>query len=635
MSRTLAISLACVVLVGCALAAVFVLGDDGGSGSGGSAGPPAAKQSAASLALLQRAGGPNGSRPVVLHRWRYRSDRANRGLRAGWADGRFGGQILRIPHSPNAGAHSGAAGQRAHEGSVGWYARTIDAPVDGDYALSFESAHYRTQVYVDGTLRRAHVGAYEAFSARAALKAGRHTVAVRVDWRDPERQADEDWQRAWFNYGGLHRPVTLTRLGPSRIGALRVRTRLTPGGRARVDVSVRVRNAGAERVLAPSGTLARDGALQPLSFSAVSVGHNQSKTTTASILVDDPALWSPQDPSLYDLQVGVPDESLLTRKVGVREITWDGNGMKLNGDRLVLRGAALPADARGHGDAMTAGDEQRLIAGLRSIGANATRSQLPLSQSMLDRLDAAGIFVWQEIGPWEPAGRWRATTPAAIAAVRDRALRTAEQDQPHPSILAWTLTNEAPGQGRPGQKEYVTATAKRLHSMDPGRPVAADLWGSKLPRADGPLFAELDMLGVTDYIGWYTETDSTPQRQAQVASERIARLRRLFPGKPLVVTELGAAGSPRSPTNAFGGLRFQGRLLARRLRALRDEPGLSGILIWSLRDYALRPDFVGGSIARRMPDLKLTPGLNEKGLYDFAGRPKPALKAVQAALADG
>ena len=546
--------------------------------------------------------------------------------------GDFTGRVVEVPNSPNAKAHSGPAGRRAYAGSVGWYAKDFEAPVRGEYALRFESAHYRAQVYVDGRLVRRHTGAYEAFSALATLAAGRHTVAVRVDWRDPQRQADEDWQRSWFNYGGLHRPVTLTRLGPSRLGALTLRTRLTPSGRARVDVTLRVRNRGSKRRLQVTGALVHGSDTARLDFDAVTVGRNRSHTVKASVVVADPALWSPADPQRYELRLAVPGESSLTEKVGLREITWDGDGFELNGEPLVLHGAALPADASGHGDALTARDEDRMIAELRAVGANATRSQLPLSQSMLERLDAAGILVWQEIGPWEPAGRWRAQTPAAIAAARDRALRTAEAGQTHASVLAWTLTNEAPGQGFPAQQQYVLQTARALHKADPGRPVAADLWGSKLPRADGPLFSELDAIGVTDYIGWYERETESASSQNQLASDRIAKLRGLFPDKPLVVTELGAGGSPRVAHGAFGSLRFQANLLARRIRALHDEPGVSGVLVWSLRDYALRPDFVGGSIATRTPGLTLSPGLNEKGLYDFAGRPKPSLAAVRRAF---
>ena len=629
MPRAIVIFLLCLVALGAGAGAYLAL--DGG---GGSDRPGVRAPSAARVALLQRGAGPDGSAVVALHRWRYRSDPRDRGLRAGWADGDWGASIVRLPHSPNAKAHSGAAGRRAHDGSVGWYAREIDVPVRGLYALSFESAHHRARVYVDGRLLRRHTGAYEAFSARPRLAAGRHTVVVRVDWRDPERQGDEDWQRAWFNYGGLHRPVTLARIGPSRLGALTLRTRLTATGCARVDITLRVRNRDVARSLRLTGSLARDGASRPLRFVPVRVPTGQSKIVRASVVLDDPALWSPASPRRYELRVAVAGESSLRRMVGLREITWSGDGLRLNGDPLVLRGAALPADARGHGDALTARDEEALIAGLRAVGANATRSQLPLAQSMLERLDAAGILVWQEIGPWEPAGRWRANSPAQQAAARDRALRTAEQDQPYASIVAWTLTNEAPGQGHPGQQRYVVQTARKLHAFDPGRPVAADLWGKQLPRSNGPLFSELDAIGVTDYIGWY-EGPGTARGDAALASQRIAKLRRLFAGKPLVVTELGAAGSPRMATNEFGGLQYQADLLARRIRGLRDEPGLSGILVWSLRDYALRPDFLGGSVLKRHPQLTLAPGLNEKGLYDFAGRPKPALRAVRRALRGG
>jgi hypothetical protein len=195
MSRSSIISLAGVALIGCAVGLFLVLGGETSGRRGG------ASSSAAVRELRERGGGPDGSGVVTLTRWRYRADPGDRGLRSGWADGRWRGRVVLVPNSPNAGAHSGPAGRRAYAGSVGWYAHEIDAPVDGRYVLRFDSAHYRARVYVDGRLRGEHVGAYEPFSAQSSLRAGRHTVAVRVDWRDPRRQADEDWQRAWFNYG--------------------------------------------------------------------------------------------------------------------------------------------------------------------------------------------------------------------------------------------------------------------------------------------------------------------------------------------------------------------------------------------------------------------------------------------------
>ncbi len=618
---------ALLVVVACAVALTFALrGED-------AAGPDAG-------AVLARTGdGPAGSAIITLRTWRYRADPDDRGRTEGWSRGDWRGRTVPVPYSPNARAFSGAAGERAYNGSVGWFAREIEAPVAGRYAVRLESAHHRATVFVDGEAVREHVGAYEPFTARVALRPGRHTIAVRVDWRGPRRQADAGWARSWFNYGGLNRPVTLMRLGPSEIGALTVRTNVSTaagGGRARVTIALRVRNRGRSRTVRVRGVISRGGqTVRTLDFGRAAVGAGTSRAFTTSTQIDDPRLWSPRRPQLYDLRIVVPGEATLQRRIGLREIAWEDGRLRLNGAPLQLRGVALPPDARGHGDALSAADEARdRGTSVRATGANATRSQLPLADSMLERLDRAGILVWQEIGPWEPGGAWRADTVSQIAAARDRALRVAEAGQAHPSILAWTLTNEVAGNGQPEQLEYIRQTAPRLRELDPTRPVAADLWGRILPNRPG-VFAQLDAIGVTDYVGWYEGLDLDAAGQAAMTRDRIAKLRGLYPGKPIVVTELGAAGSERTADAAFGGVGFQAALLGRRVRELRDAPGLSGAIVWNLRDYALRPDFRGGSVLELRPGLMLTPGLNEKGLYDFTGAAKPALAAVREAFADG
>jgi hypothetical protein len=611
---------AALLVVVCAVALTFALR---GADRAGRTGPGARP------VLAQTGAGPAGSAIVTLRRWRYRADPTDRGRDHGWERGDWRGRPVAVPYSPNAGVVSGPAGQRAYDGSVGWFARRIEAPVAGRYAVRFESAHHRATVFVDGRNVREHVGAYEPFTARVALTAGRHTIAVRVDWRGPRRQAESGWARAWFNYGGLNRPVTLMRLGPSEIGALTVRTTLAGG--ARVAIGVRVRNRGPARSVLVRGVLARAGrTIGRIDFGRATIAAGTSRAFRAATRIAAPRLWSPGDPALYDLRIVVPGEAALERRIGLREIAWSGGRLRLNGAPLVLRGVGLPPDARGHGDALSSADEARIVAGVRAAGANATRSQLPLSDTMLERLDAAGILVWQEIGPWEPGGAWRADTPAQIAAARDRALRVAEAGQAHPAILAWTLTNEVAGNGQPEQLEYIRQTASRLRELDPTRPVAADLWGRVLPNRPG-VFAGLDAIGVTDYVGWYEGLELDAAGQAAMTRARLAKLRGLFAGKPIVITELGAAGSERTASPAFGSMRYQAGLLGRRLRELRTAPGLSGAIVWNLRDYALRPDFRGGSILDRKPGLKLTPGLNEKGLYDFAGRAKPALAAVRRA----
>ncbi len=516
-------------------AAGLTVGRPAGSDPGAAGSAPSAVDRAAQT-LLALGAGPSGSAPVPLLTWRYREDPADRGRDGGWADGGFGGRAVTVPFSPNAGRVTGPGAPRAYRGSVGWFTRQVQIPAAGRYELSFGSAHHEATVYVDGRRMRRHVGAYAPFSAVATLEAGPHTVAVRVDWWDPRAQADAGYARGWFNFGGLNRPVTLVHLGDTGLGALTVTTRLRGRTAAEVRVGVRVRNrGGTERRLQPQGVLVRGDVRTALPFGAVSVPAGASRTVSATVRVPGAALWSPDRPERYALELTVAGEATLRRMVGSRELRWSGARLRLNGRSLRLEGVGLPADIEGHGDAWTPADEARTVRELVSTGANATRSQLPLPESM------------------------------------------------------------------------PTTT-------------------------DGPMFRAVDALGVTDYTGWYEGTDLDARGQAAAVRGRLAGLRRLFPDKPIAVTELGAVGTARIPGERFGSLAFQAELLGRRLQVLDGVDGLSGSLLWLLRDHALRPDFRGGSVLDAHPGLNLKPGLNEKGLFDYAGRPKPALRAVRTAF---
>jgi hypothetical protein len=57
------------------------------------------------------------------------------------------------------------------------------------------------------------------------------------------------------------------------------------------------------------------------------------------------------------------------------------------------------------------------------------------------------------------------------------------------------------------------------------------------------------------------------------------------------------------------------------------------MLIWNLSDFALTPTFGGGSIVQRVKGIRLLGGLNQKGLFDYEGRAKPAAREALAASA--
>jgi len=576
---------------------------------------------------MTTAASAEGERPLNGP-WVVRGDRAGRGVALGWQAGGFVGRTVSVPFSPNARHVRGAAGTRSFEGSVAWYRTTIDAPRAGDYAVRFESVNHRATVWIDGRQVARHTGTYLPFEARAPLSAGRHVLVVRADWRDPAAMKADAWHRTWFNFGGINRSVSIRPLGRSELDAPSIVTRLD-GTDAVVDVTVRVTNRAADRTLTVRGTVAGTA----LRFAPISLASGAQATVRAQARIHDPDLWEPGHPALKDLVLEVPGESALSARVGLRQLRWQGGKLLLNGQPLRLHGASLQEDAPGRGDALLPSDMDAIVNRLKAIGANATRSQHPLSDALLDRLDAAGILVWQGVGPVDAPGAWTSRTPEQQRRAIRRVRLNVVQARLHPSVVAWNLANEVAGNGhRGGQPEYVDAAAQMVHRLDPGRPAAIDVWGTHLPAYAGFMYRHIDAVGATNYAGWYDDTYATPDTIHARIEEWLTRLHATFPGKVLVVSEFGAEANRLNAPGSPGSESFQARLLTEHIRTYDATPWLTGSLVWNLQDFALAPSFAGGSIRREVPNIRLVRGINQKGLFTYDGQPKPSVAAVRRAF---
>jgi hypothetical protein len=444
----------------------------------------------------------------------------------------------------------------------------------------------------------------------------------------------EGWHRTWFNFGGINREVTIRPLGASDLKSPSVRTRLD-GTTAHVDVSVVIHNRGPERAIAAQGALVRGAESYPIAFPAATVPKDGDERVRATVDVPDAALWAPGSPNLYDLRLEVPGEAGYATRTGLREISRRGTELLLNGRPIILRGASIHEDAKGRGDALTGADMDQLVGDLKAIGANATRSQHPLSTALLERLDAAGILVWQGVGPVDAPGSWTSKTRRLREQSRQRVRTTLAQAQTHPSIFAWNLANEVAGDGHPGgQARYIDDMAQELHRRDPSRLVALDVWGVHPPkRAGGLMYRHIDAIGDTNYIGWYEDNGASPRALRRAIRSHVALFKRVFPGKVLIVTEFGAESNGHNPAHRPGGFGFQSDLLRLHIDTYRQLPGVSGMLVWNLRDFAVSPRFAGGSIRSQVPGIRLVRGLNQKGLWTYGNRPKPAVAAVRDAFA--
>jgi hypothetical protein len=575
--------------------------------------------------------GPAGR--VALTRWMLALDPADRGLARGWQRGSFSGRGVSVPNVVDPVHIKGPAGQRNYEGSVAWYRTRVQAPAAGQYAFGFSSANFKATAFLDGRALVSHRGSYLPFEGRARLAAGAHTLVVRIDWRDPGAQTKQGYHRTWFNWGGLNGAVSMRPIGQSELSEPSIQTTLAPNSPesplANVRLAVNVANNGPDRVIAPQGTLTSGAQSIAIQFPGRTVAHGQTGAFTTTIAVDNPLLWSPSHPSLYTLSLSVGQESAYAARVGLRQLTWREGRMALNGRRLRLHGASIQADARGHGDALTPGDQDVLLSALKTIGANAVRTQHPLDPALLQRLDAAGILVWQGVGPVEGASNWFSTTPALLREAEQQARTAVSAAQLHPSIIAWNLVNEVADNGRnAAEVSYVQTLTRWLHQHDPGRMVAVDVWGDHPPVRAGALYRGVDAIAETDYTGWYDTPLFSDFQQRAAMRARLRAQERTFAGKVLLISEFGAESNTLNPPGAPGSYSFQSKLLARHIAVYAADSKLSGMLVWGLRDYPLVPEFQGGSIHSKLPSLRLIEGINQKGLFTYDGTAKPAAGAV-------
>jgi hypothetical protein len=350
-------------------------------------------------------GGPDG-RSALDGTWIERSDRAGRGEALGWFRGTFDGRPVTIPFSPNAGTVRGAAGLHSFQGSIAWYRTTFATAQAGDYALRFESVNHRATVWVDGRLVAHHTGVYLPFEAELSLAPGAHSLVVRADWRSPARMKATGWHRTWFNFGGInrgHAPPARTQHARRPGGAHAAARR----GRDRRRVRRRA-HPGAAAHRASAGHARRPRA----AVRAAALGSGRAGRDARAGAHRAPRPVGARPPRARGAAPRRAGRVGLDRTVGLRELRWSGGRLRLNGQPLRLRGASLHEDAERRGDALVPADLDAIVQRLQAIGANATRAQHLLSPALLERLDAAGILVWQEIGPVDAPGNWTSNTPA-------------------------------------------------------------------------------------------------------------------------------------------------------------------------------------------------------------------------------
>ncbi|NLU70645.1 glycoside hydrolase family 2 TIM barrel-domain containing protein [Streptomyces sp. HNM0574] len=365
---------------------------------------------------------------------------------------------------------------------VGSYRRTFEVPDGWDgrsTLLSFQGVKSAFFVWVNGRKAGYSEDSFTPaeFDIGPLLRAGTNTLAVEVfRWSDGSWLEDQDM----IDVSGIFREVYLYSVPRVHLDDVEVRTAFD-GADARLTLATRLRNrtgeaAGAYTVtaelydadgerVATEGRLS--GAVRP-------PAHGTAELELAAT-VRAPDRWSAEQPALYTLVLTSegPGGRSAAREVqrvrfGFREITFGPGRLEINGRPLVLCGANRHEFDPDHGQAVPEETMLRDVRLMKRFNINAVRtSHYPNSPRWLELCDEYGLYVVDEANLETHGVRdvLPGSLPEWTDACVDRMRSMVERDKNHPSVLIWSLGNEA------GKGGTFRAMADWTHQRDPSRPV--------------------------------------------------------------------------------------------------------------------------------------------------------------------
>ena len=179
--------------------------------------------------------------------------------------------------------------------------------------------------------------------------------------------------------------------------------------------------------------------------------------------VENPILWSAEDPQLYDLVLEVSDENgtlqeVIPQKIGFRRFEMKDGIMTLNGKRIVFKGVNRHEFSSVTGRCVSEAELRKDLTTMKQNNINAIRTCHYPDASMIYRLcDEFGIYMIDETnleshGSWDVAEFTKDYTyvvphdkPEWQAMMLDRANSMYQRDKNHAAILIWSCGNESFG----------------------------------------------------------------------------------------------------------------------------------------------------------------------------------------------
>jgi len=293
------------------------------------------------------------------------------------------------------------------------------------------------------------------FNITKYLQPGKNTIAVEVyRWSDGSYMEDQDFWRM----SGIFRDVTLVSRAPLHIRDFQV---LTPFDGAYENATFKLHLSLQNTAAAKSAAASIEAKLvdatgkQLLSLSkklSVSSGNDSDLDLQQSVA--KPHKWSAEDPYLYQLVLTLKDAKgnvveVVPWKVGFRQSEIKGNQILFNGKKLMIRGVNRHEFDPDRGQVVT---REMMIEDIRLMkqnNINADRTcHYPNVPEWYELADEYGLYILDETNVESHGYGSGEKQPISDGAdfrdaIVDRFRRTIERDKNHPSIIGFSMGNEA------------------------------------------------------------------------------------------------------------------------------------------------------------------------------------------------
>lgn len=309
------------------------------------------------------------------------------------------------------------------------------------------------------------------FELTSYLKEGENKLAVQVfKWTSGSWCEDQDF----FRFSGIFRDVYLYSIPDTHVSDIRIKTILNDTyDRGNLEIVLEaIGNGKAELILTRQGEEA----------ARTEVELKDGQSTVVELTIEQPALWSAEQPNLYDLMIQVTDnqeqlQELIPQRVGFRRFAIEDGIMKLNGKRIVFKGVDRHEFSSRRGRVPNHDELLRDIVTMKRNNINAIRtSHYPNDSALYALCDEYGLYLIDECnmethGMWDMVGRGVWPIEKALPGDRqewkdlllDRVNSMYQRDKNHPSIIIWSCGNESFG------GSVIYEMSRLFHALDDTR----------------------------------------------------------------------------------------------------------------------------------------------------------------------